>query len=152
MLDDVNRATHESAMIEWKRITVKPDMDSIINTLNEFLVPEFGDSLLLGYTDPIPEDREDKRDEVSALWPTGVITRNEARELMDYESVDDGDVFFEPTTGTLTDTSGIKVDDEEQDEQAELIDSEGDITEDPNDDLDTSEDDSQSEDVGEGDE
>lgn len=152
MLDDVNRATHESAMIEWKRVTVKPDMDSLVNTLNEFLVPEFGDNLLLGYTDPIPEDREDLRGEATALFPIGLITRNEARELLDYESVDGGDVFFEPTAGTLTDTGGLELDDDEQDEQAELIQSEGDLTEDPNEDLNSSQDDNETDDVGENDE
>ena len=147
MLDDVNRATHESAMIEWKRVTVKPDMDSIVNSLNEFLVPEFGDDLILGYTDPIPEDREDKRDEVKALWPTGVITLNEARELMDYESVESGDIFFMPMGGTTTPEEGLQTDDEETDEEIENIDSEDDPIEDPNE-LD----DSESDDVGDSDE
>jgi phage portal protein BeeE len=67
MLDDVNRATHESAMVEWKRTTVKPDMEGIVNALNEYLVPEFGDNLILGFTDPIPEDRADQRAEATEL-------------------------------------------------------------------------------------
>ncbi len=141
MLDDVNRATHESAMIEWKRVTVKPDMDSIINSLNEFLVPEFGDNLILGYTDPIPEDREDKRDEVKSLYPLGVITLNEARELMDYESVENGEVFFLPMGGTLTEDAGLKPDDELDDEAVAIVDAEGDLAEDPMEDLDDSADD-----------
>jgi HK97 family phage portal protein len=94
MLDDVNRATHESSMIEWKRNTIKPDMDSIINALNEFLVPEFGGNLVLGYTDPIPEDRTDDIAEATELYVAGIIMLNEARELTDYESVPDGDTFY----------------------------------------------------------
>jgi HK97 family phage portal protein len=82
MLDDVNRATHESAMIEWKRVTCKPDMEAIVNALNEYLVPEFGDNLLLGYTDPIPEDREDQRAEATELYSAGIITLNESREVV----------------------------------------------------------------------
>lgn len=93
MLDDVNRATHESSMIEWKRNTIKPDMDSILNALNEFLVPEFGQNLLLGYTDPIPEDRTDDIAEATQLYTGGLIMRNEGRELLGYESVEGGDVF-----------------------------------------------------------
>lgn len=93
MLDDVNRATHESAMIEWKRVTCKPDMDAIVNALNEYLVPEFGDNLILGYTDPIPEDREDKRAEATELYQAGIIQLNEARETVGYDDVDGGDTF-----------------------------------------------------------
>lgn len=93
MLDDVNRATHESSMIEWKRNTIKPDMDSIVNALNEFLVPEFGNNLVLGYDDPIPEDRTDDIAEATQLYSGGLIMRNEGRELLGYESVDGGDVF-----------------------------------------------------------
>lgn len=98
MLDDVNRATHESSMIEWKRNTIKPDMDSIINSLNEFLVPEFGTNLMLGYTDPIPEDRTDDIAEATDLYSAGIITLNESRELVDYETVPDGDSFYSPPT------------------------------------------------------
>lgn len=134
MLDDVNRATHESAVIEWKRVTVKPDMDSIVNTLNEFLVSEFGDGLILGYTDPIPEDREDKRNEAKDLYGAGIITLNEARESVDYESTTNGDVYFVPNTGTLTEDAGFLVDDEAQDAEAARIAAEGDDSEVPEDD------------------
>lgn len=98
MLDDVNRATHESAMIEWKRVTCKPDMDAIVNTLNEHLVPDFGDNLILGYTDPIPEDREAKQSEASGLYVSGIITRNEARDIMDYDEVTGEDTFVQKPT------------------------------------------------------
>jgi HK97 family phage portal protein len=124
MLDDVNRATHESSMIEWKRNTIKPDMDAIINALNEFLVPEFGNNLVLGYNDPIPEDRTDDISEATQLFAGSIITRNEARELVDYESVDGGDVFM--TSGAnLEEPSGDpKLDDEDTDEEIEDIEDE----------------------------
>ncbi len=134
IIDDVNRATHESAMIEWKRVTVKPDMDSIVNTLNEFLVPEFGEGLILGYTDPIPEDRGDKRDEATTLYEAGLITMNEGRELMDYESVVNGDIYSIPMGVTLTPSDGELVDDEETDQEIDEINAEDDEAEDPNDD------------------
>jgi HK97 family phage portal protein len=100
MLDDVNRATHESSMIEWKRNTVKPDMDSIVNALNEFLVPEFGANLILAYVDPIPEDRTDDIAEATQLYSGGVMMLNEARELLDLESVEGGDTFYSPMGNT----------------------------------------------------
>lgn len=96
MIDDVNRASHEGSIIEWQRNTVKPDMESIVNTLNEFLVPEFGDNLVLGFIDPVPEDRADDIQEVKDLYPIGIITLDEARELVDMDPVEDGtgDQFY----------------------------------------------------------
>lgn len=96
MIDDVNRASHEGSIIEWQRNTVKPDMQAIVNTLNEFLVPEFGQNLVLGFCDPVPEDRADDIGEVKDLYPIGVMTLNEARALVDLEEVPDGDTFRQP--------------------------------------------------------
>lgn len=112
MLDDVNRATHESSMIEWKRNTVKPDMDSILDALNEFLVPEFGNNLILGYTDPIPEDRTDDIAEAEQLYAGGIIMLNEARELTGYDTVDGGDTFYSAPSpfGALPSTDATPAD------------------------------------------
>lgn len=98
MIDDVNRASHEGSIIEWQRNTVKPDMQSICNTLNEFLVPEFGKNLVLGFCDPVPEDRSDDITEVKDLYPIGVITLDEARESIGLDPVEDGtgDQFYSP--------------------------------------------------------
>jgi len=95
MIDDVNRASHEGSIIEWQRNTIKPDMKAIVDTLNEFLVPEFGDNLILGFVDPVPEDRSDDIQEVKDLYPTGVITLNEAREMIDLDPVKDGDQLYQ---------------------------------------------------------
>ncbi len=98
MIDDVNRASHEGSIIEWQRNTVKPDMQSIVDTLNEFLVPEFGDNLVLGFCDPVPEDRSDDIQEIKDMYPIGILTLNEARELADLDPVEDGtgDEFYQP--------------------------------------------------------
>lgn len=112
MIDDVNRASHEGSIIEWQRNTVKPDMEAIVNTLNEFLVPEFGDNLILGFCDPVPEDRSDDIQEVKDLYPTGVITLNEAREMIDLESVDGGDEFYSQPDAVVVNTSDETVDQE----------------------------------------
>lgn len=97
MIDDVNRASHESSLVEWKRNTVAPDMSAIVNTLNEFLVPEFGENLILGYCDPVPEDRGDDVTESVELYAAGIITLNEARQPLDYDEVADGDSFKQPS-------------------------------------------------------
>lgn len=90
MIDDVNRASHEGSIIEWQRNTVKPDMEAIVNTLNEYLVPEFGDNLVLGFCDPVPEDMSDDLAEATQLYPIGIITLDEAREMVDLDPMEDG--------------------------------------------------------------
>lgn len=102
MVEDVNRASFEGSNIGWLRNTVKPDMEAIINTLNEFLVPEFGDNIVLGMKDPVPEDRADDVLEASDLYKNGIIMRSEARELLDYESDASDEVYFSSGMALLT--------------------------------------------------
>lgn len=90
IIDDVNRASHESSIISWKRNTIKPEIEAIVDTLNEFLVPMFGTDLVLGFEDPVPEDRAAIIDEVKVLFTEAtrpVITRNEARKKLGYDEV-----------------------------------------------------------------
>lgn len=87
IIDDVNRASHESSMIAWKRNSVKPEMESIVNALNEYLVPRYGDNLILGFSDPIPEDRNAILEEVKVAVEAKLISRNEARKMLDYDEV-----------------------------------------------------------------
>ena len=93
IIDDVNRASHESSMLEWKRTTVKPDMQSIVTTLNEFLIPMFGDKLVLGFCDPIEDDKTDDINNATSLYSSNIMTLNEARELVDLDPVSDGDTI-----------------------------------------------------------
>lgn len=103
MVDDVNRASHQGSIIEWQRNTVKPDMEAIVNALNEFLVPEFGSNLVLGFVDPVPEDQAQDIQEIEALYPIGVITLNEARELANFDKLEDesGDEFYSAPTPVI---------------------------------------------------
>lgn len=107
ILEDVNRSTNESAVVQWQRGTVKPDMEAIVNTLNEFLVPEFGDNLVIGFVDPVPEDTADDVKEAQALYPLGVITLDEARELVGLDPVEDGTggEFYQPPAPIVSDPS-----------------------------------------------
>lgn len=96
IIDDVNRASHESAIISWKRNSVKPDMEAIVDTLNEFFVPKFGDRLILGFADPVPEDRDALLAEVGTLITNNVITVNEARAKLGYDEMTGQDELKKP--------------------------------------------------------
>jgi len=91
--EDVNRANAEASLLSWMRSTVRPDMKGICDTLNEFLVPLYGDNLLLGFNDPVQEDETDHIAEVKALKDADIITLNEAREELGYDPVNGGDEF-----------------------------------------------------------
>lgn len=89
IVEDVNRANAEAGILNWKRSTIKPEMQAITDTLNEFLVPRFGDNLILGFKDPVPEDRDSKVTEAVQLVGSKIITQNEARESLGYDAVQD---------------------------------------------------------------
>lgn len=97
---DTNRATAETADYVFARRTIKPKMLMICSYLNEFLVPLYGDNLILTFTDPVPEDRLSKSNEMkNAVGGIPVITPNEARdEFMGMEPIEGGDVMLTPNT------------------------------------------------------
>lgn len=105
--DDVNRANAESTIAQWKQSTVRPEMSAITNTLNEFLVPRYGDNLILGFKDPVPENREEKRREAIELYNAGIITKNEARGIVEYEQAEGGDDFRDTITFNPLDPNDV---------------------------------------------
>lgn len=96
--EDVNRANADATILNWKRTTVKAEMKSITDTLNEFLVPRFGENLILTFKDPVPEDRDTKIAEATGLVTAKIITQNEAREILGFDPVKDegADVLNQP--------------------------------------------------------
>ena len=113
IIDDVNRASFQGSYNGWLRSTVRPDMDAIVNTLNEFLVPLYGSNLVLGYKDPIPQDITDDVNEAVQLKNAGVMKINEAREKVGLDPVEGGDIF-EPLGLTSLPSNGNPGDPENQ--------------------------------------
>lgn len=91
--DEVNRSTAEASLANWKRSVIAPKMSRIVNALNEFLVPRYGENLILGFKDPVPEDKSAKISEAKDLFQAKIITKNEARQIVGYEQVEGGDDF-----------------------------------------------------------
>lgn len=96
--DDVNRANAEAGLYMFLTQTIKPEMQQIVEVLNEFLVaPDFGENLYFTYTDPTPEDRTQQLNEFTQgvdKW----ITRNEIRSRIGLEPIENGDELY----GALT--------------------------------------------------
>jgi len=99
-LDSAALATAKSAIPQWEQIGIKPRCDRIADTLNQFLVPMFGDDrLYVCYEEIVTKDMEAAAIRVRTLY-TGdeksIITLNEARAELDYDAVPGGDIIPEP--------------------------------------------------------
>lgn len=90
---ETNRATAETSNYIFAARTIKPKMEMIVQQLNEFLVPRYGDNLYLDFVDPVPQDKAQKIEEMkAALAGQPVISVNEAREeYFGLDGVDNGE-------------------------------------------------------------
>lgn len=90
---DVNRANAEATNFVYTSKVVLPRMRKIVETLNEFLTPDFGDSLFLDFKSPVPEDTERENETIKvALGEQPYMTVNEVRKTKGLPPVDGGDV------------------------------------------------------------
>ena len=80
--------------------TIIPLLDRFQGDLNEWLTPMFGEDLELRYDiDSIPAMAEQRKrvfESVVTGVQNGILTRNEAREQLGYETVDGGDSLLVP--------------------------------------------------------
>lgn len=96
MIEDVNRANAEASNFVFADRTVRPLMKQITDTLQEFLLPEFGDGFELTFVNPVPVDRA----QVIAEYTAGInkwLSRNEIREREGLPPTEGGDTMY----GTL---------------------------------------------------
>ena len=91
--------------------TVLPLMDVIKGELNTWLVPKFGDSSI--YVDYNKDEIEALQEERGMVWSravegvkSGILTANEARALLGYESITGADMLMIPGTMVPLATAG----------------------------------------------
>ena len=93
--EDVNRANAEATNYVYMLRTIKPRIQHIVDTLNEYLVPKFGDNLVLGFVSPVPEDRVLELEERKvALGGQPYATINEIRKRDGLGEIDEGNVVY----------------------------------------------------------
>lgn len=95
LTEDVNRATAEASIYVFNLFTVKEQMQNIVDTLNEFLIPEFkgAEQYYFTFTSPAKEDRV----EVLAEYTQGIdkwLTRNEIRAREGLAPTTEGDTIM----------------------------------------------------------
>lgn len=96
----MNRAEAEAQTYIFLSETIEPKDKYIVETLNEFLVPEFGDNLYLDFEDPTPENRESKVKEYESALKSNWMLINEVRDLEGLLPIKGGWDFYIPFTMT----------------------------------------------------
>ena len=95
--DDVNRANAETSMYIFLSEVIKPEVDMLVEKINEELViPDFGDNLFLDFDDPTPENREQTIKEYETGLKNGYLLINEVRSKENFEPIDGGWSMYKP--------------------------------------------------------
>jgi len=96
MTTDLNRATADAAIYIFFRNTIKPIVQKMIEKMNEFLVPEFGDNLFLDFVDPVPEDRSAILAEYESALRNNWMVINEVRDKENLPPIEGGWNIYMP--------------------------------------------------------
>jgi HK97 family phage portal protein len=89
---EVNKATVEAAERIFIKDAIKPRLAKIQATMNKFLMPMFGDNVLMLFDDPTSKDSSFRLLEKKTNLQMGMTTINEERERDGLEPVEWGDV------------------------------------------------------------
>lgn len=110
--EDVNRANAEATQYVYAFYVVRPRMEQIVETLNEFFVPQFKNGLyLLDFESPVPDDVTAKYERLQkGTGSRQFVTANEARAEIGLPPAEGGDVL----RGSVTDVEvgtveGVKI-------------------------------------------
>jgi len=89
--DDVNRANAETAMFIFLSQTIKPEMGYFVEKLNQqLIIPDYDDSLVLGFVDPTPENEELKIKQFESGLANNYLLINEVRNKLGFPEVTGG--------------------------------------------------------------
>lgn len=87
----------------WENTVIPRYLEHIKDKLNSDLVSRYADNLVLTYdlsgVTALKESQDALTKRTIELWKNGLIKRNEARFALEYEDVQDGDLFFNELTG-----------------------------------------------------
>ena len=97
--DDVNRANAETAMVIFLSENINPEMDALIEKVDEELISEdFGDEFTIDYVDPVPQNRELILKEYDTGLKNNYLLINEVRQKEGLPPIRGGWSFYRPLT------------------------------------------------------
>ena len=88
-----NRANMETAEYVFAKYVLRPRLSLLEIKISEFLLPHFGENLYFQFDFSAPRDRDTDLAVAEKGFVSGIITRNEARELLGFGATKDGDVY-----------------------------------------------------------
>ena len=91
--EDVNLANAQAAELMFARWLIRPRLIRIRDKVNQTLVKQFGDDLYLDFTDPVPDDRDTALNTSERGFEVGMLTLNEARDMIGASAIEGGDTF-----------------------------------------------------------
>jgi len=94
--DTVNRATVEASQYQFAVNTIYPRLVKLEQQINQSIVPMFDEpNLFCAFDSCIPEDEQFELNRANTLYSSGIITRDEAREMMKLDPIDGENVFYQ---------------------------------------------------------
>ena len=91
--ENSNRSTADSAQYIYAKNVLTPRIHDREEAINQQLLPLFGSNLVWRFDPVVPYDKEFDKARALDGWNAGLLTKNEARELMDLPEVQGGNVF-----------------------------------------------------------
>ncbi len=91
--ENSNRSTADSAQYIYAKNVLTPRIHDREEAINQQLLPLFGDGLVWRFDPVVPYDKEFDKARALEGWNAGLLTKNEARGLIDLPEVEGGNVF-----------------------------------------------------------
>lgn len=111
ILDHATYSNYQEAeRILWSQ-TVIPVLEKFVGGFNKSVSSTYGDDVFLAYdlgnVQAMRQNEESLMNRAKTGWTTGILTKNESRELLGYEAVPDGDVYAMPGSLSIMGQGGI---------------------------------------------
>lgn len=91
--ENSNRSTADAAQYIYAKNVLMPRIRAREEAINKQLLPMFGDGLVWRFDPVVPYDQDFNKAKALDAYNAGLITKNEARELLDLPDTKGGNVF-----------------------------------------------------------
>ncbi len=91
--ENSNRSTADAAQYIYAKNVLMPRIRNREEAINKQLLPLFGSDLVWRFDPVIPYDKDFDKAKAIDGWNAGLLTKNEARDLIDLAAVDGGDIY-----------------------------------------------------------
>ena len=94
--EDVNYANANAAFNQYLKLTIYPLMSKYCEKFNETIVPSYDSNLFLWFEENYTQDPKEQYANAISAFGAGVVSKNEAREMIGMEAVEEDEEVIEP--------------------------------------------------------